>query len=403
MEGPILELLKERVDDGKVLLLQIDVTRKKRTIPIRRDQTSTSECCKHKGIQEVIWSLEPIHFPGYTIDLMYTERWKPIIGRELLEREVNANDAEWFARCIENFVRWNSERMSSEGYNAMRVTAEVEEMNEEMNEKYVDWKGHAVEPTKHDGKKAASFVCVTETLENMVFISNASNLITYFRSYMHYPVAKSANMVTNFMGTSFILTLFGGFVSDSFITRFSTIILFGFIQFIGLVILAVQARSPNLRPLTGKTPSLSQEAMLYVGLYAVSMGVGGVKASLPAHGADQFDSSNKRLVSRYFNWFFFSLCVGGLLAVTVLVWVEENKGWQWGFTICVIAFLLALCIFGYGLPFYRHKVPTGSPFTRIFKVFVSTIQNRKTSVHPIVNPEQLDKKSDARFRQVNQK
>ena len=39
-----------------------------------------------------------------------------------------------------------------------------------------------------------------EALENMAIVSMANNLITYFTSLMHYPLAESSNMITNYMG-----------------------------------------------------------------------------------------------------------------------------------------------------------------------------------------------------------
>lgn len=69
-----------------------------------------------------------------------------------------------------------------------------------------------------------------EVLENMVFLSNATNFVTYFIKSMHYQPAEAANMVTNFLGTSFLLTIFGGFISDSFLTRFKTFIIFCIIE-----------------------------------------------------------------------------------------------------------------------------------------------------------------------------
>ena len=129
--------------------------------------------------------------------------------------------------------------------------------------------------------------------------------------------------------------------------------------------LTIQSQSPRLRPALNSKPSQSQAAILYTGLYAVAAGL---NANLPAHGADQLDHSNQRQISAFFNWFFFSLCSGGLISSTVMVWVEENKGWNWSFPITVIVLSLALLIFVSGRPFYRHKRPTGSALTRIIKV-----------------------------------
>lgn len=119
------------------------------------------------------------------------------------------------------------------------------------------------------------------------------------------------------------------------------------------------------------SPSQSQEAILYTGLYVMATGVGGIKASLPTHGADQLDRSNPGLITSFFNWFFFSLCAGGMISATVMIWVEENKGWNWSFKISIIALVLALCIFTMGTPIYRNKRPGGSPLTRIFQVIYS--------------------------------
>ena len=69
-----------------------------------------------------------------------------------------------------------------------------------------------------------------EGLENMAFVSNALSLVTYFYGYMNFSLTKSATSLTNFMGFSFLLPLFGGFISDTYLSRFKTAILFGCIE-----------------------------------------------------------------------------------------------------------------------------------------------------------------------------
>ncbi|XP_024932884.1 protein NRT1/ PTR FAMILY 4.2 isoform X2 [Ziziphus jujuba] len=237
-----------------------------------------------------------------------------------------------------------------------------------------------------------SLYCVVEVLENMVFLSNASNFVAYFLQSMHYSAAKSANMVTNFMGTSFLLTIVGGFICDSFITKFTTFISSCVVELLGLILLTIQADHPHLRPAMNSSPSKSQEAILYTGVYVMATGVAGIKASLPTHGADQLDCSNPRLITSFFNWFFFSLCTGGLISATVMMWVEENKGWNWSFKISIVALVLALCIFTMGTPIYRNKRPSGSPLTRIFQILASAIKNRNASL-----PERLTEQTPSQL------
>lgn len=58
----------------------------------------------------------------------------------------------------------------------------------------------------------------------------AVNLVTYLGGTMHLPSATSANIVTDFMGTSFLLCLLGGFLADSFLGRYRTIAIFATVQ-----------------------------------------------------------------------------------------------------------------------------------------------------------------------------
>lgn len=58
----------------------------------------------------------------------------------------------------------------------------------------------------------------------------AVNLVTYLVKTMHLPSSDSANIVTDFLGTSFFLCLFGGFLADSYLGRYKTIAIFAAIE-----------------------------------------------------------------------------------------------------------------------------------------------------------------------------
>ena len=65
-----------------------------------------------------------------------------------------------------------------------------------------------------------------EGLENMAFVSIAISLVTYFYNYMNFDLTTSSTTLTNFMGTAYLLTLVGGFVSDTYLSRFKTCFVF---------------------------------------------------------------------------------------------------------------------------------------------------------------------------------
>uniref|UniRef100_A0A2N9ITT1 Major facilitator superfamily (MFS) profile domain-containing protein n=1 Tax=Fagus sylvatica TaxID=28930 RepID=A0A2N9ITT1_FAGSY len=238
------------------------------------------------------------------------------------------------------------------------------------------------EETRRGGNRAVIFVYATEGLENMAFISIAVSLVTYFYGYMNFSLTKSATTLTNFMGTAFILTLVGGFICDTYLSRFKTCVLFIIIELLGYALLAVQAFLPQLRPIPCKGVALSQMnkceaadtsqvAILFTGLYMVALGTSGVKAALPALGADQFDDKDNpkeaAQLSSFFNWFLFSITIGAIIGVTLVIWVSSNQGWEWGFGICFVAVLFALIFVCMGKSLYRNNEPKGSPLLRILQ------------------------------------
>ena len=67
-------------------------------------------------------------------------------------------------------------------------------------------------------------------LDNIGFVANMVSIVLYFLYIMHFDLSGSATTTTNFLGTAFLLTVVGGFISDSYMTHLNTCILFGSIQ-----------------------------------------------------------------------------------------------------------------------------------------------------------------------------
>ncbi|XP_023728346.1 protein NRT1/ PTR FAMILY 4.6 [Lactuca sativa] len=265
---------------------------------------------------------------------------------------------------------------------------------------YVNWRNKPAIEGQHGGILAASFVLVVEVLENLAYLANASNLVLYLSKFMHYTPSSSSNIVSNFMGTAFLLALLGGFLADAFFTTYCIYLISAIIELAGLLILTMQARSNSLKPescLSANRNTKCQEteggkeAVLFIGLYLVALGVGGIKGSLPPHGAEQFDEETiqgRKKRSSFFNYYVFCLACGALIAVTFAVWIEDNKGWQWGFGISTFAILISIPIFLLGSMVYRIKIPNGSPITTIFKVLAAAIFNNylpKNGRNAVVN------------------
>ncbi|KAH7572390.1 hypothetical protein JRO89_XS04G0248100 [Xanthoceras sorbifolium] len=252
----------------------------------------------------------------------------------------------------------------------------------------VDYKGFPADRSKTGGWVPAALILGIEVCERLSTMGIAVNLVTYLVGTMHLASATSANIVTDFMGTSFLLCLLGGFLADSFLGRYKTIAIFATIQTLGTGMLATVTKLPQLRPRpchasatnTCEQASRFQMGILYVALYLIALGTGGLKSSVSGFGTDQFDEKDekeKAHMAYFFNRFVFFISIGTLMAVTVLVYIQDEVGRSWGYGICSVTMSVAILIFLSGTKRYRYKKSSGSPIVHIFQVIVAAIRKRK--------------------------
>ncbi|KAL3613433.1 hypothetical protein CASFOL_042696 [Castilleja foliolosa] len=250
-----------------------------------------------------------------------------------------------------------------------------------------DYKGRAAVKPFSGGWTCAAMILGAEVCERLTTLGIAVNLVTYLKGTMHLGNAISANTVTNFLGTSFMLCLLGGFIADTYLGRYLTIAIFATVQATGVTILTISTIIPGLRPPKCAAGSEScipasgkQLAFLYLALYLTALGTGGLKSSVSGFGSDQFDETDrkeKKQMMEFFNWFFFLISIGALAAVTVLVYVQDNFGREWGYGTCACAILLGLLVFLSGTKRYRFKKLVGSPLTQIAAVVVAAWRKRR--------------------------
>ncbi|XP_047945672.1 protein NRT1/ PTR FAMILY 6.3-like [Salvia hispanica] len=260
-----------------------------------------------------------------------------------------------------------------------------------------DYKGRPALRSSSGGWVTAAMILAVEGCERLTTLGIAVNLLTYLTRTMHLGNATSANTVTNFLGTSFMLCLLGGFIADTYLGRYLTIGIFAAVQATGVTILTISTIIPSLRPPKCEAGSRScipasdkQMLVLYTALYLTALGTGGLKSSVSGFGSDQFDESDpkeKKQMIKFFNWFFFFISIGALLAVTVLVYIQDHLGREWGYGICACAILVGLIVFLSGTKRYRFKKLVGSPLTQIASVLVAAW--RKRNLQPPSDPSLL--------------
>ncbi|KAJ6911288.1 hypothetical protein NC652_021804 [Populus alba x Populus x berolinensis] len=255
----------------------------------------------------------------------------------------------------------------------------------------VDLKGNPVLRSKRGGWRACSFVVVYEVFERMAYYGISSNLVVYLTTKLHEGTVRSSNNVTNWVGTIWMTPILGAYVADAHLGRYWTFLTASVIYLLGMSLLTLSVSLPALRPPPCKDANLDncrkastmQLAVFFGALYTLAVGTGGTKPNISTIGADQFDDFHPKEKAHklsFFNWWMFSIFFGTLFANTVLVYIQDNVGWALGYGLPTLGLLISVAIFLAGTPFYRHRLPTGSPFTRMAKVIVAALRKSKVSV-----------------------
>ncbi|XP_051212595.1 protein NRT1/ PTR FAMILY 3.1-like [Lolium perenne] len=238
-------------------------------------------------------------------------------------------------------------------------------------------------------------------------------MITYLTQELHLPLVDASNTLTNFNGTSSLTPILGALAADSFAGRFWIIIAGSVFYQLGMLGLVASALVSSLRPGPCSPPATPcrrasglQLAVLYLSLLCTSLGSGGIRPCVVVFGADQFDQHKEQhgeaeteavagRKRQYFNVYFFTMGFAVLLALTVVVYIQENVGWGWGFGIPAIAMFVSILVFVVGYPLYVRLRPGGSPFTRVAQVVAAAYKKRAAPLPEDPGMLYQDKELDA--------
>ncbi|WVZ81274.1 hypothetical protein U9M48_028667 [Paspalum notatum var. saurae] len=253
----------------------------------------------------------------------------------------------------------------------------------------VDCRGNPAVRATTGGKRTTTILLVSYALMNIAFYGVAVDLVVFLRRVLHQENAKAANSISKWTGTVYIFSLFGAFLSDSYMGRYVTCIVFQIIYLMGMILLSLSSLyllvepsrcgdSKGLRPC--HPPSQLGIVMFYVATYTMAFGIGGYQPSIATFGADQFDDSDStERCSKlaFFSYFYLALNIGSLFSSSFLAFYEDRGMWVMGFWVSTAAVALGLLLFLFGTPYYRHFKPTGNPLTRMAQVFVAAFYKRR--------------------------
>jgi solute carrier family 15 (peptide/histidine transporter), member 3/4 len=130
-----------------------------------------------------------------------------------------------------------------------------------------------------------------------------------------------------------------------------------------------------------------QLPLLFASFMIMSLGSGGIRPCALAFGADQLDkrdnsARNVRRLQTFFNWYYTVLGLSIVVASTVIVYIQQAKGWVVGFAVPVALMVTALVLFLVGSPFYLKEPADRSVLVGLVQVLVASYKNRHESLPP---------------------
>ncbi|KAL5724326.1 hypothetical protein ACHQM5_007602 [Ranunculus cassubicifolius] len=255
-----------------------------------------------------------------------------------------------------------------------------------------------VSDVQKGGFKTMPFIIANETFQSVATTGILPNMILYLINSYHMDTATGVSVLSIWSAASDFLAICGAFISDSYLGKFRVIIVGSFITVIGMTLLWLTAMVPQARPSACNPSSsecqsstFSQQAFLLSSLGLISLGGGCIKPCSMAFGADQFmnrgnSGKNDRLVQSYFNWYYAFEGISSVIALTVIVYIQDHLGWKVGFGVPAILMLLSTLFFMVGSPLYVKMKAHNSLLTGLAQVPVAAFRNR----HLVIPPDNSD-------------
>ncbi|KAG7575596.1 MFS transporter superfamily [Arabidopsis thaliana x Arabidopsis arenosa] len=254
--------------------------------------------------------------------------------------------------------------------------------------------------------KSCALLIVIAGMERYAFKGVASNLVTYLTDVVKMSNSRAAKTVNTWAGFTSMLPLFSAPLADTYWDRFFTILASSSVYFVGLVGLTWTAFAGS----RSATKTISSY-FLYSSLCLVSIGLGVLNPSLQAFGADQLDhdlNKNFKLSSgeqkdakatrktQFFQWWYFGVCTGSLMGVTVMAYIQDTFGWVLGFAIPGIVIFLSILLFMSGCGIYVYAPGTGlkvktttTPLEKILR-FIKGGVVKQRSIYTLADEKDLD-------------
>ncbi len=197
------------------------------------------------------------------------------------------------------------------------------------------------------------YIVGNEACERFSFYGMRSILTLYMVSVLAMSNGEAVVVSHLFNACIYVLPLLGAWMADRFIGRYKMILYVSLFYCLGHGVLSMSDCFQSIE---------SRRTILFVGLFIIALGAGGIKPCVSAFVGDQAVGADSTTMTRLYAAFYWSINLGSFFSFLVIPWVRQNWGYGWAFGIPGIFMALATFIFWYGRKHYRHCVPSQPEF-----------------------------------------
>ncbi|XP_031477330.1 protein NRT1/ PTR FAMILY 2.13-like [Nymphaea colorata] len=250
---------------------------------------------------------------------------------------------------------------------------------------------------KHGGWKSMPFVIGNETFEKLAAFGLMANFMVYLVNKFKMKQVYATNVLNIFSGTANLAPLAGAYLADAYLGRFRTLAFASLASLAGMVVLTLTALLPQLRPPECSHddagaggcagPSRMHLGVLFTALALLTIGAGGIRPCNVAFAVDQFDAASekgRKDINTLFNWYYFSFTISMMVALTLVVYIQDSVSWSLGLGIPALLMLFSIIVFFLGTKMYVMVEPEGSVFTSILQALVACYRKRHLDVEKAV-------------------
>jgi POT family proton-dependent oligopeptide transporter len=203
--------------------------------------------------------------------------------------------------------------------------------------------------TKDDRMPAGiPFIVANEFAERFCFYGINAILTVYMTQTLRLGEADATSYHSLFKVGAYFFPLLGAIVADVFWGKFKTIITFSMVYATGCSILALVPGTLGL----------------FLGLFLVAFGTGGIKPCVSANVGDQFTDKNQHLIERAFSYFYFAINAGSSISIWFCPVLLKSYGPRLAFGLPAIAMFLATLAFWLGRKRFVVVPPAGKAWLK---------------------------------------